>query len=99
MHPLYLSLFAALLFGLCIGSFLNVCILRLPKDESIVFPASHCPDCQKPIRWHDNIPVLSYLLLRGRCRDCGKNISLRYPLIELGVAALTMLAVARWRGM
>ena len=65
------------------GSFLNVCIARIPYDESVVRPASHCRDCGKPIRWFDNIPLLSFLLLRGRCRDCGARISLRYPVVEL----------------
>jgi leader peptidase (prepilin peptidase)/N-methyltransferase len=72
-------------FGLAVGSFLNVCIVRLPKNESIVRPASHCPQCKTPIRWYDNIPLLSWLLLRGRCRNsvCGKRISLLYPSVEL----------------
>ncbi|HYL82027.1 MAG TPA: prepilin peptidase, partial [Candidatus Acidoferrum sp.] len=69
-------------FGLLIGSFLNVCIHRLPKAESIVFPASRCPACQTPIRPWDNIPLVSFLLLRGRCRACGAPISWRYPLVE-----------------
>jgi leader peptidase (prepilin peptidase)/N-methyltransferase len=71
------------LFGLVIGSFLNVCIYRIPLGESIVFPNSHCPDCGTPIRFYDNVPVLSYLLLRGKCRSCGKPISIQYPLVEL----------------
>ncbi len=70
-------------FGLVIGSFLNVCILRIPRGESIVSPASHCPACNSPIKPYDNIPVLSWLLLRGRCRYCQANISLLYPVIEL----------------
>jgi leader peptidase (prepilin peptidase)/N-methyltransferase len=70
-------------FGLMIGSFLNVCISRLPAGESVVFPGSRCPSCSTPIRWYDNLPVVSYLLLRGRCRACGLSISPRYPLIEL----------------
>jgi len=75
--------FIVLFFGLCIGSFLNVCIYRLPRSLSIVTPASFCPHCSKPIRWWDNIPVVSYLLLRGRCRDCHTRISLRYPAVEI----------------
>jgi leader peptidase (prepilin peptidase)/N-methyltransferase len=71
--------------GLLFGSFLNVCISRLPRHESIVQPGSHCPFCGKPIRWYDNIPVLSWILLRGRCRDCGLAIAWRYPLVELAV--------------
>lgn len=69
-------------FGLMIGSFLNVCISRLPAGESIVFPRSRCPACRTPIHWYDNLPVISYLVLGGRCRACGVCISPRYPLIE-----------------
>jgi leader peptidase (prepilin peptidase)/N-methyltransferase len=69
--------------GAVIGSFLNVCIYRLPLNRSIIFPASHCPHCQKPIAWYDNIPILSYLLLLGKCRSCKQPISLRYPLVEI----------------
>ncbi len=75
-------------FGLLIGSFLNVCICRMPKNESIVVPASHCPHCKKDILWCDNIPVISYLLLLGRCRFCKTRISYRYPLVELLTALL-----------
>ncbi len=71
------------LFGLVIGSFLNVCIARLPFGRSIAKPASHCPRCKTPIRFYDNIPIVSYLLLRARCRSCGEPISWRYPLVEL----------------
>ena len=78
----------AFLFGLVFGSFLNVCIRRLPRHESVVTPGSHCPACGTPIRARDNIPVLSYLLLRGRCRWCGRHISLEYPLVELLTGAL-----------
>lgn len=70
--------------GAMFGSFLNVCILRWPKEESVVRPGSRCPGCARPIRWYDNIPVLSWLLLRGRCRHCRTRISIQYPLIELG---------------
>jgi leader peptidase (prepilin peptidase)/N-methyltransferase len=78
-------------FGLMIGSFLNVCISRLPAGQSVVTPASRCPKCRKPIEWYDNIPVLSYLLLRGRCRQCGAPISAVYPAVEL-VTALCFVA-------
>src|ERR1700691_898107 len=71
------------LFGLIIGSFLNVCILRIPGGKSIVIPASACPKCSAPIRPYDNIPVLSYLFLRGKCRSCKTPISPMYPLVEL----------------
>ncbi|HEV3198486.1 MAG TPA: prepilin peptidase [Bryobacteraceae bacterium] len=73
----------ALLFGLLIGSFLNVCVHRWPRGRSVVKPRSHCVRCRKPIAWYDNIPVVSYLLLRGRCRHCGRHISIRYPVVEL----------------
>ena len=71
------------LFGLCIGSFLNVCIYRLPQDKSIVRPGSACPKCGTFIKWYDNLPVISYLFLGGKCRQCKAPISLRYPLVEL----------------
>src|SRR3954468_15901301 len=76
------------LLGLVIGSFLNVVIWRVPRGESVVRPASHCPGCGNEIGNRDNIPVLSWLLLRGRCRYCGRRISIRYPLVELATAAL-----------
>ena len=75
-------------FGLVIGSFLNVCILRIPEDISIVAPSSHCPQCQTPIKWYDNVPVLSWMWLRGKCRTCGLAISPMYPLVELGTGLL-----------
>lgn len=83
----------AFLFGAAIGSFLNVCIWRLPLGESIVFPASHCPACGTSIRRRDNIPVLGYLLLRGRCHSCNARISPRYPTVELltGCTAMVLL--------
>src|SRR5208283_3000951 len=74
---------ALFILGLAFGSFLNVCITRIPRDLSIITPGSHCPACGAPIRWHDNIPVLSWGLLRGRCGDCRARISLRYPAVEL----------------
>lgn len=79
------------LLGLMVGSFLNVCIARLPAGESIVSPPSRCPSCARPIGWGDNIPVVSYVLLRGRCRGCRAHISLRYPLVEAGTAAVFLL--------
>ncbi|MDE1161774.1 MAG: prepilin peptidase [Acidobacteriaceae bacterium] len=76
---------ATFFFGLLLGSFLNVCIARLPAQKSIIKPGSHCPHCLTPIRWYDNIPVLSFLFLRGRCRSCSTKISAQYPLVELAV--------------
>lgn len=78
----------AFIFGLVVGSFLNVCIYRLPQKKSIISPASYCPHCRRPIEAVDNIPLVSYLLLRGRCRHCGAKISLRYPLVELATGLL-----------
>jgi len=75
--------FLALLFGLIVGSFLNVCIVRLPRGRSIANPPSHCPRCRTPIKFYDNIPIISFLLLRGKCRGCGEPISWRYPIVEL----------------
>ena len=85
----------AFVFGALVGSFLNVVIHRLPLGESIVFPASHCPGCDAPIAPFDNIPLVSYLLLRAKCRSCGVHISLRYPAVEL-VTAVVFAAIA-WR--
>ncbi len=97
--------FVAFLFGVVIGSFLNVCIHRLPQHESVVTPSSRCPKCGAPIRAIDNIPVVSYLLLGGRCRDCHNRISLLYPAVELLSGAMFVacyrqfgvtLAGAKW---
>lgn len=97
MEPLTLTLLFALLFGAIIGSFLNVVIHRLPTDNSsIVFPASHCPRCQNPLSWYENIPILSYLVLRGRCRHCHETISMRYPVVELCMALLSAAIVQQF---
>jgi leader peptidase (prepilin peptidase) / N-methyltransferase len=80
-------------FGAIIGSFLNVVAYRLPRRESLVRPASHCPACETPVRPYDNVPVLSWLLLRGRCRSCSAAISKRYPLVEALTALLCVAAV------
>ena len=71
------------ILGLIVGSFSNVCIYRIPKNESIIYPASHCPKCSSPIKPVDNVPILSYILLKGRCRNCKKKISIQYPSVEL----------------
>ena len=83
-----ISAIVAGVFGLLVGSFLNVVIYRVPAGKSIVSPPSTCPRCGARIRWYDNIPVVSWLVLRGKCRDCGSSISLRYPLVELGTGVL-----------
>jgi leader peptidase (prepilin peptidase)/N-methyltransferase len=83
-------------FGLLFGSFGNVLIWRVPRGESIVSPGSHCPQCGHAIRWYDNIPVVSWLVLGRRCRDCGEPIPWRYPLVELASGALWVLAGWHW---
>lgn len=85
---------SAPLFGAVIGSFLNVVILRIPNGGSIMFPASHCPKCDTPLSWFDNIPVLSYLILRGKCRYCKTRISVQYPLVEACMAIVSLLSMA-----
>ena len=93
-----LIILTAFAVGLLLGSFLNVCIARLPKDESILWPASRCPKCLAPIKFYDNVPVLSFLFLGGRCRACRAPISLKYPLVELATGLLTALFVFKWSG-
>ncbi|MBI4553392.1 MAG: prepilin peptidase [Candidatus Latescibacteria bacterium] len=87
-----------LFVGSAIGSFLNVCIHRIPLDQSIVWPSSYCPSCQAPIRASDNIPILSYLRLRGRCRACQASISIRYPIVE-GLTGLAAVGCYLWLGL
>jgi leader peptidase (prepilin peptidase)/N-methyltransferase len=84
---------AAFVLGACVGSFLNVCIGRWPHDQSVVQPRSRCPNCSMQIAWYDNIPILSWLVLRARCRNCGTRISFQYPLVELLVGLGWMAAV------
>ena len=102
MDPETFFVAAAALFGALFGSFLNVCIVRLPANQSIVRPRSRCPKCGLPVAWYDNVPIVSWLLLRGRCRGCGLPISVQYPLIEAVVAALWGAAIwhygATWTG-
>lgn len=92
MIPLSVTL-AILFYGLCVGSFLNVCIYRVPLSRSIVRPGSSCPSCEAHIRWFDNIPVLSYLILKGRCRNCQCRFSVRYPAIETLTGCFALIAL------
>lgn len=89
--------FLAGLIGVCVGSFLNVVIYRLPRGMSLAMPPSHCPSCNRRLRWFENIPILSYLFLRGRCRTCRARISPRYTVVELANGALWVAAVFVWR--
>jgi leader peptidase (prepilin peptidase) / N-methyltransferase len=77
-----IEIFLVFVLGLIVGSFSNVCIYRIPRNESVIYPASHCPKCRNKIKPIDNIPLLSYILLKGRCRNCGSKISIQYPLVE-----------------
>lgn len=89
--------FLAGLIGVCVGSFLNVVIYRLPRGMSLAMPPSHCPSCNRRLRWFENIPILSYLFLRGRCRTCRARISPRYAAVEFANGALWVAAVFVWR--
>jgi len=82
------------LLGLIVGSFLNVCIYRLPRRESVNWPGSHCTACNRPLSWYENVPIISWLVLRGRCRTCGERISVLYPLVELITGALFVAGYA-----
>ena len=92
--PFLLSL-TVFILGSVVGSFLNVCIARLPKEESVVSPPSHCPLCKTPIPFYDNIPLISYICLWGRCRFCGEKISLRYFIVEFLMAVLAVLLLSQ----
>lgn len=96
-HPSLLLDAMAFLFGAVFGSFLNVCIVRCETNESIVFPGSHCPICKELLPARDNIPVLSYLMLKGKCRFCGTSISVQYPIVEL-LMAFTAMAIYHCHG-
>lgn len=97
MTPETALLVACGVLGLLVGSFLNVCIYRMPRDESILSPPSHCPGCQQRLRWYHNVPVVSWLVLGGRCGFCGVAISWRYPFVEL-LTALLFVGHAWWFG-
>ena len=88
--------FFSFAIGACIASFLNVCIWRLPRNESVVKPASHCPNCNAPIKWYQNIPVISYIALGGKCASCKKPISMRYTVVELLGGILFLAAYLQW---
>ena len=94
----YFCVFACFAFamGACIASFLNVCIWRIPRNESVVNPPSHCPNCAAPIRWYQNIPIVSWCCLRGRCANCGKPISVRYTIVEALGGILFLMAYLQW---
>lgn len=97
MSELIIILTFVFVIGLCIGSFLNVVILRALSEESIVFPASKCPKCQHPLKWWHNIPVFSYIFLRGKCAFCKEPISIQYPIIELLTAVIYVLVFLRYQ--
>lgn len=86
----------AAVIGACVGSFLNVCVYRWPADLSVVSPPSRCGSCGTPIRWFDNVPIFGWMILRGRCRACGAGVSVQYPLVEAGTAAIWVISVLRY---
>lgn len=96
MIPETVAIGLAGIYGAMLGSFLNVCVYRLPRDESVVRPRSRCPGCGAPIAWYDNMPVVSWLVLRGKCRRCGARISVQYPVVELLIGVVWALAVWRY---
>ena len=94
MDPFLIAAWVVIfVFGACIGSFLNVCVSRWPAELSVVRPRSRCPKCETQIAWYDNIPLVSWLVLRAKCRACGNPISAQYPLVELVVGVMWVLAV------
>ncbi|HBY57790.1 MAG TPA: prepilin peptidase [Candidatus Atribacteria bacterium] len=95
MYEIIASIFV-LLLGLIIGSFSNVCIYRIPRNESLIRPGSHCPKCNQPIKFYDNIPLVSFIILKGKCRYCKEKISWQYPLVEFLTAVLYLLLFLRY---
>ncbi len=93
--PKWIIYLFSFVWGTIWGSFYNVCIYRLPNNISIIFPPSHCPKCGHKLKWYDNIPLISYLLLRGRCRYCGSKISSRYPIIELITGLISVIILLK----
>ncbi|DAB31489.1 MAG TPA: prepilin peptidase [Sulfurospirillum sp. UBA11407] len=94
-----MELFIFVVLGVCVGSFLNVLILRLPLGKSVAFPASYCPKCKNPLKWYHNIPIFSWLFLRGKCAFCDQKISFQYPLIELLSGLIFLLAFSKSQNM
>lgn len=94
-----MELFIFVVLGVCVGSFLNVLILRLPLGKSVAFPASYCPKCKNPLKWYHNIPIFSWLFLRGKCAFCDQKISFQYPLIELLSSLIFLLAFLKSQNM
>jgi leader peptidase (prepilin peptidase)/N-methyltransferase len=92
----WITLFLGFCFGTIIGSFLNVCIHRLPQGKSIILPSSHCPHCKTPIRFYDNVPLVSFIILRGKCRACHAPISWRYPLVEFLMGLFSVILMMRY---
>lgn len=92
----WITLFFSFVFGTIVGSFLNVCIHRLPQGQSIIIPSSHCPHCKTPIPFYDNIPLVSFILLRGKCRACHAPISFRYPLVEFLMGLFSVILLLRY---
>ena len=90
-----MTLIFAFIFGVIVGSFLNVCIYRLPTHQSVVAPSSHCPFCKQPIAFYDNIPILSFIILRGKCRKCGDSVSYQYPLVEFLAGSLSLILMQK----
>lgn len=96
MESKFLIFIFVFAFGTIIGSFLNVIIYRLPRDMSVVFPSSHCTKCGHKLRWYENIPIISYILLKGKCNKCKTSISLRYPIVEILTGLFASFAYLKW---